>query len=133
LPKFEDYSMKGRTYRYFTGDTLYDFGFGLSYSKFQYSTLHTQRTAAGATVSVHVTNDSLREGDEVVQLYVSGGGSSDDPIRNLKGFQRVHLKAGETRTVKFTLAADDVPKARTKISVGGGQPLAPVPHIDGTL
>jgi beta-glucosidase len=133
LPKFDDYAMKGRTYRYFTGDALYGFGFGLSYSKFTYSGLRTQRNATGAKVSVRVKNDSTREGDEVVQLYVSGAGGADDPIRNLRGFQRVHLRAGETREVEFTLGSADVPKDKVKISVGGGQPVGQIAHIDGTL
>jgi len=133
LPKFEDYAMKGRTYRYFTGDALYGFGFGLSYSKFQYSGLRTQRNATGAKVSVRVKNDSTRDGDEVVQLYVSGAGGADDPIRNLRGFKRIHLRAGETRDVEFTLGSADVPKDKIKISVGGGQPVGQVAHLDGTL
>jgi beta-glucosidase len=133
LPVFADYAMKGRTYRYFTGDALYGFGFGLSYSKFTYSGLRTQRSAAGAKVSVRVKNDSSRDGDEVVQLYVSGAGRADDPIRNLRGFERVHLRAGETREVEFTLGLADVPKGKVKISVGGGQPVGQIAHVDGTL
>ncbi len=133
LPNFDDYAMKSRTYRFFKGDPLYTFGFGLSYSKFQYSGLKTQRNAAGAKVSVRVKNDSTREGDEVVQLYVNGGGAADDPIRNLRGFQRVHLRAGETRDVEFTLGSQDVPKDKVKISVGGGQPVGTVARIEGIL
>jgi beta-glucosidase len=126
LPPFDDYSMKGRTYRYFAGDPLYTFGFGLSYSAFQYSGLKTQRTATGAAVSVRVKNASAREGDEVVQLYVSGG----DSIRDLRGFERVHLRPGESREVRFTLPA---PKEKVKISVGGGQPVGKVARVEGTL
>ncbi len=74
LPPFDDYSMDGRTYRYFKGDPLWGFGYGLSYAKFAYSGLRTERTAKGARVSVRVKNDSPREGDEVVQLYLSGAG-----------------------------------------------------------
>ncbi len=133
LPKFEDYAMKGRTYRYFKGETLYDFGFGLSYSKFSYSGLKTQRSASGAKVSVRVKNDSNREGDEVVQLYLSGAGGTDDAIRNLRGFERVHLRAGEAREVEFSLASDEVPKEKTKISVGGGQPVGAIARVEGTL
>ncbi len=133
LPKFDDYAMKGRTYRYFSGDALYGFGFGLSYSRFTYSGLRAQRNAAGAKVSVRVKNDSSREGDEVVQLYVSGAGGVDDPIRNLRGFQRIHLRAGETREVEFTVGSADVPKEKVKISVGGGQPVGQIAHADGTL
>ncbi len=133
LPKFEDYDMQGRTYRYFKGDALYGFGFGLSYSKFTYSGLRTQRNATGAKVSVRVKNDSTRDGDEVVQLYVSGAGGAGDPIRNLRGFERIHLRAGETREVEFALGSADVPKDKVKISVGGGQPVGQIGHIDGTL
>ncbi len=133
LPPFEDYAMKGRTYRYFKGNPLYGFGYGLSYSKFQYSGLRSQRTASGARVSVRVKNDSSREGDEVVQLYVNGGTADDDPIRQLRGLQRIHLRAGEAREVEFTIAPDDLPKDKVKISVGGGQPVAQIPHVDGTL
>jgi beta-glucosidase len=133
LPPFEDYAMKGRTYRYFTGQPLYGFGFGLSYSKFQYSALQSQRGAKGGHVTVRVKNDSTRDGDEVVQLYLSGGGGPDDPIRSLRGFQRVHLSAGESREVQFDVPTADLPAAKVKISVGGGQPVAGVSHADGTL
>ena len=133
LPPFEDYAMKGRTYRYFSGDPLYSFGFGLSYSTFQYSGLRANRTAKGAQISVRVKNSSAHEGDEVVQLYVSGAGAADDPIRQLRGFQRIHLKAGETRTVEFTIGRDVLPKDKVQISVGGGQPIGQIPHVVGTL
>jgi len=129
LPPFEDYSMDGRTYRYFKGDALYGFGFGLSYSKFAYSGIRAKRAAKGAQVLARVRNDSGREGDEVVQLYVSGGGA----IRQLRGFQRVHLGAGETRDVQFILGAEDIPKRKVKISVGGGQPVGQAPRVEGTL
>lgn len=133
LPKFEDYSMQGRTYRYFKGETLYGFGFGLSYSKFNYSNLKTQRSAKGATVTVRVKNDSVRDGDEVVQLYINGAGGANDPIRNLRGFQRIHLRAGESREVSFTIDTGDVPEDKVKISGGGGQPVGQIPHVEGTL
>jgi beta-glucosidase len=125
--------MKGRTYRYFKGEPLYPFGFGLSYSTFRYSSLSAKRSATGASVSVRVKNDSSREGDEVVQLYVDGAGGADDPIRSLRGFKRVHLAAGETRQVEFTLAPEDLPKAKTRISVGAGQPGPGVSHLEATL
>jgi beta-glucosidase len=133
LPKFDDYSMKGRTYRYFRGQPLYGFGFGLSYSTFQYSGLKAQRTANGAQISVRVKNSSGPDGDEVVQLYIDGAGGTDDPLRQLRGFERVHLRKGESREVQFTLAAEDVPKAKVQISVGGGQPAAGTPHVETTL
>ena len=133
LPPFTDYAMKGRTYRYFTGEPLYPFGFGLSYSSFGYSGLSARRMASGATVQVMVQNTSRRDGDEVVQLYVAGDGSAEAPIRNLAGFQRIHLRAGEKRQVSFTVAADDLPKSAVAISVGGGQPAANVQSVRGTL
>lgn len=133
LPPFEDYSMKGRTYRYFRGDALWGFGFGLSYSKFQYSGLNARRTAEGALVAIRVKNDSAREGDEVIQLYVSGRAGVDDPIRELRGFRRVHLRAGETREVEFALGVEDLSKGKVRISVGGGQPADKIPHVDSIL
>jgi beta-glucosidase len=133
LPPFDEYSMKGRTYRYFLGEPLYGFGFGLSYANFQYSRMRAQRTPAGARVSVRVKNDSSREGDEVVQLYVSGGGATGDSIRTLRGFQRVHLGLGETRDVEFTVAATDLPKNKVRITVGGGQPNGKIPFVEATL
>jgi len=133
LPPFEDYSMKGRTYRYFKGDALYGFGYGLSYSKFLYAGLKAQRTAKGARVAVRVKNDSSREGDEVVQLYVDGGGAPDDPIRQLRGFQRIHLRPGETRDVEFAIGEDGLPKNKVRISVGGGQPTGHTPHLETVL
>ncbi len=133
LPPFEDYSMKGRTYRYFKGNPLYGFGFGLSYSRFEYSGLRAQRTGTGARIRVRVKNASSRDGDEVAQLYLGGGGGAEDPIRQLRGFERVHLRAGETREIEFDLDAKDLPRAPTKISAGGGQPLAQIPHADGTI
>jgi beta-glucosidase len=133
LPPFDEYSMQGRTYRYFTGESLYGFGFGLSYASFQYSRMRAQRTPAGARVSVRVKNDSSREGNEVVQLYMSGGGASGDPIRTLRGFQRVRLRAGETRDVEFTLAASDLPKTKVRITVGGGQPTGKIPFAEATI
>ena len=133
LPPFEDYSMKGRTYRYFQGDPLYSFGFGLTYSKFDYSALRAQRTPSGAQISVHVKNSSTREGDEVVQLYVSGAGGPDDPVRQLRGFQRIHLNPGESGEVDFSIPAAELPKDKVRISVGGGQPVGKIPHLDAVL
>jgi beta-glucosidase len=97
LPPFDDYSMNGRTYRYFKGEPLWFFGYGLSYSKFDAATPRT----SGKTVTVRVKNTSQIEGDEVVQLYHAGS-SPDAPIRELCGFQRIHLRAGESRDVQFT-------------------------------
>ena len=132
LPPFTDYSMKGHTYRYFKGAPLYPFGFGLSYSTFEYSGLTAERTAKSAKIQVTVRNASSLDGDEVVQLYVEGG-ADDAAIRNLRGFERVHLRAGESRQVTFTLPFADLPKEKVTISVGGGQPLAGIPHLKTAL
>ena len=133
LPPFTEYAMRGRTYRYFKGDTLYSFGFGLSYSTFQYSDIAAKRTRKGAEISATVKNTSTVDGDEVVQLYIGGGSGGDAPIRNLRGFQRIHLKASESRQVSFTVIADDIPKSKVEISVGSGQPKGNIPHVKGTL
>jgi beta-glucosidase len=133
LPPFVDYAMKGRTYRYFTGTPLYPFGFGTSYSTFAYSRLRAKRSAAGAEVRATVTNTSTRDGEEVVQLYVAGGPGDGMPIRSLRGFERIHLRAGESREVIFPVAPADLPGAPVEVSVGGGQPVAGVPHVKGTL
>ncbi len=138
LPDFEDYHMPGHTYRYFTGTPLFPFGYGLSYTTFTYGNLQVQtgNVAAGetVTVSVEVRNSGDRAGDEVVQLYVSDiEASVPVAIRNLQGFRRIHLAAGETQTVTFTLqpdqfmvTADDgtrfLEPGAFRISVGGGQP-----------
>jgi beta-glucosidase len=133
LPPFTDYAMKGRTYRYFAGEPLYPFGFGLSYSSFAYSNLVAKRAPKGGEIRATVRNTSARAGDEVVQLYVAGGSEPGAPIRSLRGFQRIHLRAGESREVTFTLGPEDLPKSAVEVSVGGGQPLAGTPHVRGTL
>jgi beta-glucosidase len=133
LPPFTDYAMKGHTYRYFKGEPLYPFGFGLSYSTFAYSSLSANRTPKGAEIRATVKNTSAREGDEVVQLYIGGGSEEEAPIRSLRGFQRIHLRAGESRHVKFTLDSEDLPKSAVDVSVGGGQPAVNTPHVRGRL
>ena len=133
LPPFTEYAMKGRTYRYFKGEPLYSFGYGLSYSTFTYSDLRAKRTPDGARIRATVKNTSSRDGDEVVQLYVAGGAGEDAPIRSLRGFQRIHLRAGESRQVSFTLGSGDLPKPTIEVSIGGGQPLVNIPHVKGAL
>jgi len=111
LPGFSDYAMEGRTYRYFRGKPVYAFGHGLSYTRFAYSGLRLSRPRVGASdtldVSVDVKNTGARAGDEVVQLYLRGTAADDKaPNRSLRGFERVALKAGEQRTVRFKLVPE---------------------------
>jgi beta-glucosidase len=108
LPPFADYDMKGRTYRYFEGDPLYPFGYGLSYTRFEYSDLKLDKPSLGARdpleVSLAVKNAGSRPGAEVVQLYTRALGSDVPmPIKSLRGFERVSLAPGETRRVSFHL------------------------------
>ncbi|HAM11037.1 MAG TPA: glucan 1,4-alpha-glucosidase, partial [Bacteroidales bacterium] len=99
--------MKGKTYRFFSQEPLYPFGYGLSYTTFSYSNLSfPQNVLAGEKVkiSVTVTNTGKTEGDEVVQLYITDEkASTPRPIRQLEGFSRINLKPGESRVVDFTL------------------------------
>jgi beta-glucosidase len=117
LPDFSDYSMKGRTYRYFTGKPLYPFGYGLSYSEFKYSDLEVGRSGGGVTVSAKVTNTSKRAGEEVVQVYADDAAV---PNAELKAFQRVRIGPGETKLVQFNIKQEEL--HGNSISVGGGQP-----------
>ena len=108
LPPFADYGMEGRSYRYFRGEPLYPFGHGLSYTRFEYSALRLSRAELGKDdtleVSLDVKNAGAREGDEVVQLYARDAVARPGaPLRELRGFERVSLKAGETKRVSFTL------------------------------
>jgi beta-glucosidase len=129
IPPFTDYQMRGRTYRFMEKETLYPFGYGLSYTTFKYSNLR----ASGLRVKVDVENTGQRDGDEVVQLYVSNPTTRVPvPIRQLAGFQRIHLHTGQRRTVSFKLtrgqfAAYDehgkpfVEAGKFTIHAGGGQ------------
>jgi beta-glucosidase len=108
LPAFDDYSMNGRTYRYMTEEPLYPFGFGLSYSRFEYSDLQLHKTnlALGDSLTVSLTlhNRGDRDSAEVAQFYLSDiHASTIVPLHHLVGFERVTLKAGESYTLKFTL------------------------------
>ena len=137
LPAFENYDMEGRTYRYFRQSPLYPFGFGLSYTNFSYTDLTLPKEAKmgeNITVSVKVTNSGERDGDEVVQLYLTDEkASTPRPIRSLEGFKRISLKKGESQIVSFTLVPRQLSMINEKdkqvvepgfftIAVGGEQP-----------
>ncbi len=135
LPPFTDYSMKGRTYRFFTGEPLFPFGFGLSYTTFAYRNLTLPSkidTSHDANVSVEVQNTGKMAGEEVVELYTSTG-AKDGPIRSLAGFERVALQPNETKTVQFRLGPRELSSVASDgrravrpgplaIAVGGSQP-----------
>lgn len=111
LPEFADYSMKNRTYRYFSGQPLYAFGHGLSYTTFKYGKIEIspRKASVGDTLSlkVDVTNTGKIKGDEVVQVYVHEVNSSVPmPIQSLIGFQRINILPGETKTVEIPVRVD---------------------------
>ena len=148
LPNFEDYSMKGRTYRYFTGQPLWPFGYGLSYTTFKYSdlTLPKAPLAAGQPLnaSVRITNTGKVAGDEVAQLFLKFPEVAGAPLRALRGFQRIHLAPGASRTVHFHLGRRDmsmvteegdiiVAQGTYTVSIGGGQPGTGAPSVSGDL
>ncbi len=148
LPPFEDYAMKGRTYRYFEGKPLYPFGYGLSYTTFSYTGLKLPESsiAAGAPLNaeVTVTNSGSRAGDEVAQLYLTFPEVLGAPRRALRGFERVHLTPGQSQTVHFELKPRDlsmvseagdpiIPEGKYLISVGGGQPGTGAPAVAGSI
>jgi beta-glucosidase len=137
LPVFDNYCMDGRTYRYFEGEPLYEFGYGLSYTAFKYDKLKIpEKINAGENlkVSVEVANTGSVAGEEVVQLYISHPESKFKvPVRALKGFKRINLKPGESKIVNFSLLPEDIATLNNEnqyvianekltISVGGKQP-----------
>ena len=149
LPPFADYSMAGRTYRYFAGTPLWPFGHGLSYTRFGYGApvLSQARLAAGEplTVGVDVRNEGERAGDEVVQVYLEPPESALAPKRALVAFRRIHLQAGESRHVDMVVTAralSSVDALGTRavepghyaLAVGGGQPgFAPTVRSEFTI
>lgn len=145
LPPFEDYAMKSRTYRYFEGQPLYPFGYGLSYSQFAYSNLRLSASTlkAGDTLAVDadVRNTSKRDGDEVAQLYITYPSLPGAPLRALRGFARIHLAAGAMQHIRFTLDSRDLSTVNDsgvrlvapgdyRINVGGGQPGTSAPQSE---
>ncbi len=149
LPPFTDYSMEGRTYKYMKHKPLYPFGYGLSYSKFEYSNLKvTPEIKAGEQqrVSVTIKNSSQYDGEEVVQLYITDCEASVPvPIRRLAAFKRVAIKAGESCRISLTVNSDmmsvitddtkrKVEEGKFTISVGGGQPVDVTPsYVEGNF
>jgi beta-glucosidase len=143
--------MSNRTYRYFKGEVMYPFGFGLSYSRFSYGAPHASSIAIHAgdsvTVTAEVRNAGQRDGDEVVELYIKPPQTALSPHVELEGFERIHLRAGEAQHVEFTLTPRQLSAVDEKgnravlpgvyaISVAGGQPSSNTPalvlHIAGT-
>ena len=137
LAFFTDYSMANRTYRYFSGKPLYGFGYGLSYTTFRYDQLSSPaviQKGKPVTLNVRITNTGKLAGDEVAQLYlINNNKTIKTSLKSLKGFQRVSLKAGESKLVKFTLKPEDLSyvtedgkvlpiKGKLELAVGGCQP-----------
>jgi beta-glucosidase len=137
LPAFNSYEMKNRTYRYFDGTALYPFGYGLSYTEYEYSPVRMPaavKAGDSVKVSVSVKNTGKTDGEEVVQLYMSYPGvNGQKPLYALKAFDRVSLKAGESKTVEFSLSprelglVDDagvlkVSGGKRKLYIGGASP-----------
>ncbi|MCW0460744.1 Xylan 1,4-beta-xylosidase [Xanthomonas sacchari] len=148
LPPYVSYDMKGRTYRYFKGEPLFPFGYGLSYTQFAYDApqLSTATLQAGQPLQVSTTvrNTGARAGDEVVQVYLQYPQRAQSPLRSLVGFQRVHLQPGEARTLTFALDArqlSDVDRSGQRaveagdyrLFVGGGQPGTGAPGEDAAF
>lgn len=148
LPPFDDYSMVNRTYRYFQGTPLYGFGYGLSYSHFKYSDLHLSAAQLYAgdplQVEADITNSSRIPGDEVAELYVSYPPSPTVPIHALAGFSRVHLAAGATQHVTFSVDPRSLSQVlkdgqrvilpgRYTLYVGGSQPGPRATGVSDTL
>ena len=148
LPAFDDYAMKERTYRYFTGEPLYRFGDGLSYTSFTYDGLKVPTKSVNAgepiTIEADVKNSGKREGDEVVEVYLTQPKGFETPTRVLAGFQRVHLAQNES--THFSLRIDPRSLAQVdekgdrvelpgeyQVSVGGAQPGGNAPVVTGSF
>ena len=108
LPDIEDYNIEegGRTYRYFKGDPLYHFGFGLSYTEFEYGKAKARKEGGNYVLTIPVTNKGDRAGDEIVQVYVSYPKDTFGPSRALRAYRRVSIQPGQTEKVEITLAPE---------------------------
>ncbi len=110
LPDFLDYSMKGRTYRFFKDQPLFSFGYGLSYTKFAYQPASLDKTTLAygekATLTIPVQNVGKRDGEEVVQVYIHRVGDTEGPVKTLRGFKRVNIAKGATEQVAIELPYD---------------------------
>ena len=142
IPEFDNYEMKGKTYRYFKGTPLYEFGYGLSYTTFAYSNLKIPsevKAGEAINIAVTVTNTGDLAGEEVPQVYVKNPQADEhNPISTLSGFDRIHLKPGESKVVEFSIEKEQlslvnevdgilkqvVPNGPVDIYVGGAQPNA---------
>ncbi|MEI5685589.1 glycoside hydrolase family 3 C-terminal domain-containing protein [Sphingomonas kyungheensis] len=142
LPPFGDYAMTGRTYRYFKGTPVYPFGHGLSYTRFAFAPLTVTPAPGGAetglSVATRITNSGERAGEEVAQLYLDFPDAPGVPRVALRGFQRVALRPGEAKDLRFDLSPRDlsavtpdgrrmVMAGRYRVTVGAGQPGTGVP------
>jgi beta-glucosidase len=145
LPSFKDYNLTKQTYRFFKGEPLYPFGYGLSYTTFGYENLkvdENQKRGEPVKISVTVKNTGKVKGDEVVQVYVSHlNATTKVPLRSLAQFERVTLAPGESKQVDLTLAPasflnvngkgeKDLTTSDFEIAVGGGQPGVKVGSVE---
>ena len=153
LPAFEDYAMQERTYRYFRGEPLYPFGYGMSYTQFSYSNLSFDKKSLSAgddlTVSADVKNVGRTASDEVVQVYLAHPGVEGAPVRSLAGFQRIHLNPGAVQRVKIAISnrqfsivdssgARKIVPGELQVLMGEGQPIAregllKAPGVSGSI
>lgn len=138
LPAYEDYGMKGRTYRYMTSEPMYPFGYGLSYTRFTYSNLQLSKTAVKKNESIEatvtVTNSGAIAGDEVAQLYLTNEAAGiTTPNYSLKGFKRINLAPGASTQVQFTITPEllkvvndkgevVLPSEKVTVRIGGASP-----------
>jgi len=144
LPDFTNYDMQNRTYRYFYGEPLYPFGYGLSYSKFAYNNLKLGNTGDPLNVAVDVTNQGDRDGDDVVEVYVAPPQVPGNPILALRAFQRVHVAKGATEHVQLVVTPRDlsfvnlagdrlIAQGKYQLVVGDGQPKTEAATVAATF